>query len=118
MHELAPQHSVGSSGVAQMLQFPNMSQHIPLSLFASPPSTDHSHDTLIEATPLTRTHDTPPKVVTQLIYGSGHRGDPIDVCMGSFPRSSRVTNTGTIQCTFLVNEEGVPINTPKILRIF
>ena len=38
----------------------------------------------------------------------------IDGDVESFPRSSRVTSTGSIKCTFLVNEELLPINIERI----
>ena len=39
----------------------------------------------------------------------------IDIVEVTFPGSSRVTNTGTIHTTFLVDEELVPIKIKKIL---
>ena len=38
----------------------------------------------------------------------------IDKDVEAFPRSSLVTSTGSIKCTFLVNEELVPINIERI----
>ena len=38
----------------------------------------------------------------------------IDRDVEAFPRSSRVTSTGSIKCTFLVNEELVPIKIERI----
>ena len=39
----------------------------------------------------------------------------LDRDVEAFPRSSRVTSTGSIVCTFLVNEELVPIKIERIL---
>ena len=56
----------------------------------------------------------PHKEVTQPRFGGcDTRGDLIDDTMGSFPRLSHVTGMGKNPCTFLVNEEGVPIKTTK-----
>ena len=38
----------------------------------------------------------------------------LDRDVEAFPGSSRVTSTGSIKCTFLVNEELVPIKTERI----
>ena len=38
----------------------------------------------------------------------------LDREVDAFPRSSRVTSTGSIKCTFLVNEELVPIKIENI----
>ena len=38
----------------------------------------------------------------------------LDRDVEAFPRSSRVTSTGSIVCTFLVNEELVPIKIERI----
>ena len=38
----------------------------------------------------------------------------LDREVDAFPKSSRVTSTGSIVCTFLVNEELVPINIERI----
>ena len=38
----------------------------------------------------------------------------LDRDVEAFPRSSRVTSTGSIKCTFLVNEELVPIKIERI----
>ena len=38
----------------------------------------------------------------------------LDRDVDAFPRSSCVTSTGSIQCTFLVNEELVPIKIERI----
>ena len=38
----------------------------------------------------------------------------LDRDVDAFPGSSRVTSTGSIQCTFLLNEELVPIKIERI----
>ena len=38
----------------------------------------------------------------------------LDRDVEAFPGSSRVTSTGSIKCTFLVNEEPVPIKIERI----
>lgn len=121
MHELDPQHGVGSSGTAKTPHCSaNIIHHIHARLFTSPPSTDSSRDIEIGSTTLVGTHEyNPSKEVTQPgSRGGDTRGDPIDDTMGSFPRSSHVINMGTIPCTFLVNEEAFPINTPRTPGIF
>ena len=40
--------------------------------------------------------------------------DSIDITIASFPRSSHVTSTGTLETTFLVDENLVPIKIEKI----
>jgi hypothetical protein len=91
---------VGSSGtVAQMPQIPDVGPRIPSRLFSSPPST-----------PLDGIHDTHPQATTQPGSGGGDRDEPDDVdYMVAFPGVRCVTSMGTLPCTFMVNEEGLPL---------
>jgi hypothetical protein len=95
-----------------------MSQHIPSRLFNTPPAIDPSH-TQTGSTPIAgdHEHDIPlqPEVAEPHI-GAGGSGS--DDTVSSFPGSSRIASTGTISCTFLVIEKGVPIKTLKILGVF
>jgi hypothetical protein len=116
----APAQDVGSSHVAKSTpqRLANMSQHIPARLFSTPPAIDPSH-TRTGSTPIAgdREHDIPlhPEVA-EPHAGSGGTGS--DDTVSSFPRSSRVASTGTISCTFLVNEKGVTIKTLKCPGVF
>jgi hypothetical protein len=116
----APTVDVGSSHVAESTpQRPaDMSQHIPARLFNTPPTIDPSH-TQTGSTPIVgdHEHDIPLQPeVAEPHAGAGGSGS--DGTVSSFPGSSRVANTGTISCTFLVNEKGVPIKTLKIPGFF
>ena len=106
VHVLAIEFGVGSSNAPTPMH-PRTSQHIPGSIFASPPI-NISLDTQVGTTP-SRTHITPPQTF---------KNNPIDQCMTSYPRSSHVKNIWTLPCMFLVNEDLVPIKKPKILGIF
>jgi len=116
----APAVDVGSSHVAESTpQRPtNKSQHIPARLFITPPTIDPSH-TQTGSTPIAgdREHDVP----LQLEVAEPHAGDggsDSDDIVSSFLGSSHVASTGTISCTFFVNEKGVPIKTLKIPGVF
>jgi hypothetical protein len=117
----APAVDVGSSHVAESTpQRPaSTSQHIPARLFNTPPAIDPSH-TQTGSTPIAgdREHDIPlqPEVAEPHAGAGGSTGS--DDTVSSFPGSSRVASTGTISCTFLVNEKGVPIKTLKIPGVF
>ena len=68
---------------------------------------------------MTHKHMTPKPNTQPGSRSSGDRVDPITYdTMGSFPRASRVKSTWKIACTFLVNDEELPIKKPKILGIF
>jgi hypothetical protein len=93
---------VGSSGAAEMPQSPDVGCHTTARvLFTSPSSTpnlDRSHDTHRQASP----------------QQSGSRGgdrDEVDdvVDMVAFPGARHVTNTGTLPCTFLVDDNRLPL---------
>jgi hypothetical protein len=118
--QLAPAVDVGSSHVAKSTpQHPvSTSQHIPARLFNTPPTIDPSH-TQTRSTPIAgdHEHDIPLQPeVTEPHTGAGGSGS--DDTVSSFPGSSRVAGTGTISCTFLVTEKGVPIKTFKIPSVF
>ena len=111
---------VGSSHVVESTpQRPaSTSQHIPARIFNTPPMIDPSH-TQNGSTPIAgdRKHDIPLQLeVVEPHAGDGDSGS--DDTVSSFPGSSRVANMGTISCTFLVNEKGVPIKTLKIPGVF
>jgi hypothetical protein len=103
-------HGIGSSGAAQMPQGPNAGPRIAarMQLFRSPPST-----------PLGGSHDTPTEeAATQVGSGGGDRDEADDLTnyMVSFPKARRVTSTGTLKGTFMVNEEGLPLKQVKVLE--
>jgi hypothetical protein len=111
---------VGSSHVVESTpQRPaNTSQHIMARLFNTPPAIDPSH-TQTGSTPIARDreHDIPlQSEVAEPHAGVGGSGS--DDTVSPFPGSSRVASMGTISCTFLVNEKGVPIKTLKIPGVF
>ena len=94
---------VGSSGSTEMLQSPDAGGHIAArALFTSPSSTpnlDRNHDTHRRAsTPRSESRD------------GGKDEDHSDVVeMDAFPGARRVTSTGTLLCTFLVDNNGLPL---------
>ena len=117
---LAPAVDVGSSHVAESTpQRPaDTSQHILARIFNTPPTIDPSH-TQTGSTPIARDreHDIPLQLeVAEPHAGAGGSGS--DDTASSFPGSSCIASTGTISCTFLVNEKGVPIKTLKIPGVF
>ena len=101
-------HGIGSSGAAQTPQGPNAGSRITArtQLFRFPPST-----------PLGGSHDTPiEEATTQVGSGGGDRDETNDLTnyMVSFPKARRVTSTGTLKGTFMVNEEGLPLKQVKV----
>jgi hypothetical protein len=102
------QPGVGSSGATEMLQSPDAGGHTAARvLFTSPSSTpnlDRSHDTHRQtSTPRSESRD-------------GGRdeahGDVVD--MVAFPGASHVTSTGTLPCTFLVDDNGLPLKQSRL----
>jgi hypothetical protein len=96
------QPGVGSSGAAEMPQSPDVGSHTTARvLFTSPSSTpnlDRSHDTHRQ----TSTHRSDSR--------DGDRDEADDVVdMVAFPGARRVTSTGTLPCTFLVDDNGLPL---------
>jgi hypothetical protein len=118
--QLVPVVDVGSIHVVESTpQRPaSTSQHISARLFNTPPTIDPIH-TQAGSTPIVgdREHDIPlHSEVAEPHARAGGSGS--DDTVSSFPRSSHIASTGTISCTFLVNEKGVPINTLKIPGVF
>jgi hypothetical protein len=100
-------HGLGSSGAAQMPHGTDVGPCIcgRKWIFRSPPST-----------PLGGIHDTHPRESTQV--GSrgvddGDEDDDLANYMVVFPKARNVTNTGTLNGKFMVNEEGLPLNQVK-----
>jgi hypothetical protein len=99
---------VGSSGAKEMLQSPDASNHTATRvLFTSPSSTPN----------LDRIHDTHRHTFTPLSESrDGGRdeahGDVVD--MVAFPRDSRVKSTGTLPCTFLVDDNRLPLKQSRL----
>ena len=95
-----------------MLQSPDAGGHIAArSLFTSPSSTpnlDRSHDMHRQAsTPRSESRD------------GGRDEDHSDVVdMVSFPGARRVTSMGTLLCTFLVNDNGIPLKQIRLPSSF
>ena len=119
--ESAPTVDVGSSHVTESTPqcLASTSQHIPARLFNTPAAIDPDH-TQNGSTPIVgdREHDIPLQLeVVEPHAGAGGSTGSDDI-VNSFPRSSRVASTGTISCTFLVNEKGVPIKKLKIPGVF
>jgi hypothetical protein len=116
----APVVDVASSHVAESTpqRLANRSQHIPARLFITPPVIDPNH-TQTRSTPIAgdREHDIPlqPEVAEPHV-GVGGSGN--DDTVSSFPGSSCISSIGTISCTLLVNEKGIPIKTLKIPGVF
>ena len=106
------QPRVGSSGTTETLQSPDVGSHTASrALFNSPSSTPHldrSHDTHQQAsTPRSESRD------------GGRDEDHSDVVeMVAFPRARRVTRTGTLPCTFLVDDNGLPLKQSRLLGSF
>jgi hypothetical protein len=102
------QLGVGSSGATKMLQIPDVGGHTAArALFTSPYSTPHadrSHDThQQESTPRSESRE------------GGKDEDCSDVVeMDAFPRARCVTSTGTLLCTFLVDNNGLPLKQSRI----
>jgi hypothetical protein len=102
------QPGVGSSGATEMLQSPDADGHtVARELFTSPSSTPHldrSHDMHRHAsTPRSESRD------------GGRDEDHSDVVeMVAFPRARRVTSTGTLPCTFLVDDNGLPLKQSRL----
>jgi hypothetical protein len=95
------QPGVGSSGATEMPQSPDTGHHIAARLFTSPSST-----------PLDGSHDTHRQTSTQRPSSSrdGDRDEVDDVVdMGAFPGARRVTSMGTLPCTFLVDDNRLPL---------
>jgi hypothetical protein len=102
------QHGVGSSGTTETLQSPDVSGHTAArALFTSPSSTPHldrSNDTHRQAsTPRSESRE------------GGRDEDHSDVVeMVAFPRARCVTSTGTLPCTFLVDDNGLPLKQSRL----
>jgi hypothetical protein len=97
------QPGVGSSDATEMLQSPDVGGHTTTrELFTSPSSTpnlDRNHDTHHHAsTPRSKSRD------------DGRDEDHSDVVeMVAFPNAGCVTSMGTLSCTFLVDDNGLPL---------
>jgi hypothetical protein len=102
------QPGVGSSGAIEMLQSPNASGHtIARELFTSPystPNLDRSHEMNHQAsTPRSESRD------------GGRDEDHSDVVeMVAFPGARCVTSMGTLSCTFLVDDNGLPLKQSRL----
>jgi hypothetical protein len=96
------QPDVGSSGTAETPQSPDAGCHTTARvLFTSPSSTPN----------LDRIHDTHHQASTQWSGSRGGDRDEADdvVDMVAFPGARHVTSTGTLPCTFLVDDNGLPL---------
>jgi hypothetical protein len=102
------QPGVGSSGATETLQSPDAGSHTTArALFTSPYSTPHldrSHDMHQHAsTPRSKSRE------------GGRDEDHSDVVdMDAFPGARRVTSTGTLLCTFLVDDNGLPLKQSRL----
>ena len=102
------QPGVGSSGVAETLQSPDAGGHTTArALFTSPSSTPHAD----------RSHDTHRQASTpRSEFRDGGRdethGDVVE--MIAFPGARCVTSTGTLPCTFLVDDNGLPLKQSRL----
>jgi hypothetical protein len=86
-----------------MLQSPNVGGHTAArALFTSPYSTPHlyrSHDT--------HRHASTPRSESRYCGRDEDHSDVVE--MVSFPETRCVTSTGTLMCTFLVDDNGLPL---------
>jgi hypothetical protein len=106
------QPGVGSSGATETLQSPDVGGHtVARALFTSPSSTPHldrSHD-------MHRQASTPQSESTDC----GRDEDHSDVVeMDAFLGARRVTSTGTLPYTFLVDDNGLPFKQSRLLGSF
>jgi hypothetical protein len=107
------QPDVGSSGATEMLQSPNVGDHTyARALFTSPSSTpnlDRSHDT----------HRQTPTHWSESRDGGRDEahGDVVEY-MVAFSRARCVTRTGTLLCTFLVDDNGLPLKQSRLPSSF
>jgi hypothetical protein len=102
------QPRVGNSGATETLQSLDVGIHTATrELFTSPYSTRHldgSHDT--------HRHASTPQ--SEFIYG-GRDEDHSDVVeMVAFPGDRHVTSTGTLSCTFFVDDNGLPLKKSRV----
>jgi hypothetical protein len=106
------QPGVGSSGTTETLQSPDVGGHIAARvLFTSPystPNLDKSHDTHRQtSTPRSESRD------------GGRDEDHGDVVeMVEFLGARCVTSKGTLPCTFLVDDNGLPLKQSRLPGIF
>jgi hypothetical protein len=96
-------HGVGSGGATQT---PQVLDAVPRKsskthLFISRPST-----------PLCGSHNM--HIEEGSGGGDGDEVDDLTKYMVDFPKARRVTSTGTLKGTFMVNEEGLPLNQVKV----
>jgi hypothetical protein len=102
------QPGVGSSGTTETLQSPDVGGHtIARVLFTSSSSTpnlDRSHD-------MHRQTSTPRSESRNGGRDEDH-GDVVE--MIAFPRSRCVTSTRTLPCTFLVDDNGLPLKQSRL----
>jgi hypothetical protein len=106
------QPGVGSSGAPEMLQSPDTGGHTAARvIFTSPSSTpnlDRSHD-------MHRQTSTPRSESRDGGRDEDH-GDVVD--MVAFPGARRVTSMWTLLCTFLVDDNGLPLKQSRLLGSF
>jgi hypothetical protein len=106
------QPGVVSSGATETLQNPDVGGHVTTrELFTSLSSTPHlfrSHDTHLHAS------------TTRSDYRDGGRyADHSNVVeIVSFPVAGHVTRKRTLSCTFLVNDNGLPLKQSRLLGSF
>jgi hypothetical protein len=106
------QLSVGSSGATEMLQSPDVGNHTTSKeLFTSPSSTpnlDRIHDMYRQtSTPQSESRD------------GGRDEDHSDVVeMVACPGARRVTSMGTLPCTFLVDDNKLPLKQSRLPSCF
>jgi hypothetical protein len=106
------QPGVGSSGATKILESPDAGDHTSArALFTSPSSTPHVY----------RSHDTHRQTSTPRSESreGGRDEDHSDVVeMDAFPGAKRVTSTGTLPCTFLVDNNGLPLKQSRLSGSF
>jgi hypothetical protein len=100
------QPGVGSSGATETLQSPDAGGHTTArELFTSPYSTPH----------LDRSHDMHRHASRSESREGSRDEDHSDVVdMDAFPGARRVTSTRTLLCTFLVNDNGLPLKQSRL----
>jgi hypothetical protein len=106
------QPGVGSSGTTKMLQSPDVGGHTTArALFTSPYSTPN----------LDRIHDMHRQTSTPRSESrnGGRDEDHSDVVeMVAFPGARHVTVTGTLPCTFLIDDNGLPLKQSRLPSCF
>ena len=94
--------NVGSSGARERLQSPHLGVHTASRVIFTSPSSTPNLDRIHDMHRQTSTHSSKSRD-----GGRDEAGDVVD--MVAFPGARHVTSTGTLPCTFLVDDNGNPL---------